>query len=104
MVFRLDDVFGAEANELRTSDVRRRPRSGLGGDDKIELAVSDVGLDGRFSEVNQNMYINPGLSESEMGFANSAKSKDATWGLADDGMRDRNSPVREDGSRSKFGR
>jgi hypothetical protein len=48
--------------------------------------------------------MKPSSSASDTGFANSASSSAVVCGDADVGMRERNSPVRDEGSRAIGGR
>ena len=92
-----------EAKVLITSEVRRWPVCRVGGA-KRDGAVSAGGVEGKVSGVNQNMYIYPSSSCSETGFAISASNSAVVSGLVDVGMRERNCPVREEGSRIIGGR
>jgi hypothetical protein len=89
---------------LRTSEVLRWPGTGREGGARSDDAVSEGGGAGIDSGVNQNMYIYPSSSASDTGFANSASSRAVTCGDVDVGMSDRNSPVRDEGSRAIEGR
>lgn len=56
MVFSSEGRFGgADVKELRTSDVRRRPGSGLDDGPRRELAASLGGLEGSVSLVSQKI-------------------------------------------------
>jgi hypothetical protein len=54
--------------------------------------------------VSQNMYMKPSSSLGEMGFASSESRRAVICGEADFGIKERNSPVWESGSRSICGR
>lgn len=91
------------AKVVRTSEVRLWPGAGLDGGARREEAVSE-GVSGRASDVSQNMYMKPSSSSSENGLASSARRRAVVCGDAEGGMRERNSPVREEGSRAIGGR
>lgn len=92
--------LSAFANVLITSEVRRCPGCGRDGGARSDDAVSEGGVNADDSGVSQNIYMKPSSSDSENGFANSARRSDVVCGDADFGMSERNSPVREEGSRS----
>lgn len=92
------------ANVLITSEVLRRPGSGREGGARRDEAVSAGAGAGADSGVSQNMYIKPSLSCSETCLASSDSKRAVVCGDADVGMSDRNSPVREEGSRLIAGR
>ena len=99
-------MFGTDvANVLRTSEVLRLPVSGrAAGDRRSEGAVSEGASAGMDSGVSQNMYMKPSSSFAETGFASSARRRAVVCGEADLGIRERNSPVCEMGSRWIGGR